>query len=240
MLVFIIPFRNCENYLQECLLSLIHQSDKEWRALIVDDYSTDNSVEKIPKDRRITLIQNKNRMSALPNIHNAITSDYLDDEDIVCILDGDDKLTTADACKIIMYIYKTYDPLITYGQYITSEGMIGHCRPYTSRTFEYLRNNHFWASHLKTFKWRLYKQLITQDPELLCYKNDAGKMYEVACDVAIMTPLLEIAGFRRTFFNPYPIYFYRIHPQNDHQVNFNLQIATAAEIYTKRKFVQVF
>jgi len=55
-------------------------------------------------------------------------------------------------------------------------------------------------------------------------------------DVAIMTPLMEIAGFERIKFNPKPIYYYRLHNNNDHIVNWGLQKDIEQEIFAKNKF----
>jgi hypothetical protein len=59
----------------------------------------------------------------------------------------------------------------------------------------------YWASHLRTFKFKLYKELIKQDPKLNCYKDNLGEFYKSCYDVAIMTPLMEIAGFDNIKFN---------------------------------------
>lgn len=81
---------------------------------------------------------------------------------------------------------------------------------------------------------------MEQDPNLDCYKDSNGDMYKMTYDVAIMLPLLEIAGFDKVKFNPTPIYFYRIHPQNDYSVDPRLQYGIADEIYRKKKFNQIF
>jgi len=51
-----------------------------------------------------------------------------------------------------------------------------------------------------------------------------------------MTPLMEISGFDRIKFNPIPVYYYRIHQQNDHNVDHKLQKLVADEIFAKNKF----
>src|SRR5690554_3918162 len=59
-----IPVYNCENFIDECLKSILNQTYKNIEVLLVDDGSTDNSVEKIKKysDPRIRLIQNERNM----------------------------------------------------------------------------------------------------------------------------------------------------------------------------------
>ena len=55
----VIPVYNSAKYIRRCLDSLIGQTYAEWNAIIIDDSSSDNSVEIIKeyqqKDNRITL-----------------------------------------------------------------------------------------------------------------------------------------------------------------------------------------
>ncbi len=235
-LIFIVPFYNVSRFINECAQSLIQQNYTNWHAIFVDDKSTDDSVAKIPFDQRFSLVQNRTRKTALPNIHNAIMNADLDDEDIICLLDGDDKLAKLDVCSYINDLYNYYQPLVTYGQYITSEGWIGHCRPYSPLTFELLRRGDYLASSLRTFKFKVYKEILNQDPLLYCFKDKHGNMYKMTYDVAMLTPLLEIAGFDRVLFNPEPLYYYRLHNNNDHVINGALQASVANEIANKKKF----
>ena len=201
--VFIIPFRNAANFINECAMSLIKQKNENWIAIFCDDASNDEGIKFIPDDRRFTINRNYNRITALPNIHNNIINSRLNNEDIICILDGDDALIRSDAIDI----------LLTYGQYVWPNGQVGHCKSYTREEFLNLRNGGYWASHMRTFKYKLYKELLKQDPFLSCFKNSKGEFYTITYDVAIMTPLMEIAGFERIKFNKDPIYYYRIHQQ---------------------------
>lgn len=237
--VFIIPFRNVATFIQDCANSLLAQSYANWIAVFCDDASTDGTINNIPKDSRFIIKQNKERITALPNIHYGIVESNLNDEDIICILDGDDFLVRRDAIDIINKLYQD-QTLLTYGQYVWPNGQFGHCRAYTKEEFEDIRGGHYWASHMRTFKYKLYKELLRQDTELSCYKDSNNNFYTITYDVAIMTPLMEIAGFDRVKFNPEPVYMYRIHQQNDHFVNPNLQKSVEAEIFAKPKFNQIF
>ena len=236
--VFIIPFRNVAQFIQDCAVSLLNQSNKNWIAIFCDDASTDGTTKLIPKDERFIIKSNINRLTALPNIHNGIMESNLNDEDIICILDGDDFLCNKNAINIIDNLYQD-DTLLTYGQYIWPNGQIGHCKAYTKDEFDRLRDGDYWASHMRTFKYKLYKEILNQDPDLNCYKNIKGEYYTITYDVAIMTPLMEMAGFDRIKFNSQPIYYYRIHQQNDHFVDPMLQKNVANEIFKKQKFNQI-
>jgi glycosyltransferase involved in cell wall biosynthesis len=233
--VFIIPFRNVKDYIKQCADSLINQNYKNWIAVFCDDASNDETCDNIPNNKRFIIRKNKERLTALPNIHNGIMESNLNDEDIICILDGDDFLIRPDAIDILNNLYND-DTLLTYGQYIWPNGQIGHCRAYTREIFNELRKHGHWASQLRTFKYKLYKELLNQDPDLNCFKDKNGEFYTITYDVAIMTPLLEIAGFDRIKFNPEPLYYYRIHQNNDHQIDAKLQREVASEIFSKKSF----
>ena len=237
--VFIIPFRNAANFINECAMSLIKQKNENWIAIFCDDASNDEGIKFIPDDRRFTINRNYNRITALPNIHNNIINSRLNNEDIICILDGDDALIRSDAIDILDNLYQD-DTLLTYGQYVWPNGQVGHCKSYTREEFLNLRNGGYWASHMRTFKYKLYKELLKQDPFLSCFKNSKGEFYTITYDVAIMTPLMEIAGFERIKFNKDPIYYYRIHQQNDHFIDATLQKSVANEIFAKPKLNVVY
>ncbi|AUP77813.1 glycosyltransferase family 2 protein [Flavivirga eckloniae] len=59
----LIPFKNTEAYLEDCLVSILNQTYTNWELLIVDDSSTDSSFDIVEgfakKDSRITLLKNK-------------------------------------------------------------------------------------------------------------------------------------------------------------------------------------
>lgn len=96
----IIPVYNVENYLRDCLDSVLGQSFSDWEAVCVNDGSTDHSVsileEYASRDNRITVISQPNGgLSAARNTGlNAAKGDY------VIFLDSDDWLE-ADALKTL-------------------------------------------------------------------------------------------------------------------------------------------
>lgn len=237
-MVFIVAFRNVKDYITQCAMTIKNQNYKNWIAIFCDDNSDDESCNYIPEDDRFIIKKNSSRLTALPNIHYGIVDSNLDDEDIICILDGDDFLIRPDVLDIINRLYQD-DTLLTYGQYVWPNGQIGHCAPYTKESFAKLRKGGYWASHMRTFKYKLYKELIRQDPELSCYKDKNGNFYTMSCDVATMTPLMEIAGFDRIKFNPEPVYFYRIHEKNDHFIDVKKQKEMADEIFSGKSFTKL-
>ena len=45
-------------------------------------------------------------------------------------------------------------------------------------------------------------------------------------DVCIMLPLMEMAGLNNIYFNNIPIYFYRLHSNNDHANQYAIAVRT--------------
>ena len=82
-----------KTFLQNCIESILNQTYKNFELIIVDDMSTDTSVETIKKykDKRIHLIQNKRKRynggSRNVGIEYALDNLYFD---YFCFLDSDD------------------------------------------------------------------------------------------------------------------------------------------------------
>jgi len=242
-LIIIIPFYNAREYIKECIDSVFMQTYTNWIAVCIDDNSDDGSSDLVPDDPRIIKRNSGQRMRQLANIYEAIVHSGVeyDEDDVICTLDGDDRLLEPRSLEIVAEIYRGKpNCLLTYGQYITSSGKSGHCKPYTRDEFDLLREKSFRASHLRTFKWKLYKEFLRQDPEVLSYKDDKGYFFLVDGDLAIMFPLMEIAGYPNIYFNEIPIYWYRLYERNDHVVDRPLQQRTEREIRRKPRLRAVF
>lgn len=92
MIKIVSCFWNAENYLPNCIKTLKSQKNVDFEVYLIDDMSTDNSVDVIKKltesDSRFKLIVNTEKKFKLKNLDDLI--DTFDDEDIVVELDGDD------------------------------------------------------------------------------------------------------------------------------------------------------
>lgn len=239
-MVVVVPFHNAAPFLVDCAASLISQTHGPWRAIFADDASTDGGLGVVPPDPRFTLVRSERRQTALENIHNTIVSANPGPEDVICLVDGDDFLVRRDALAIVASLYDDPSTLLTYGQYVWPNGAPGHCRPYTPEAFAGLRRGGYWASHLRTFKYKLYREMAAQDPGLSCYRDSSGEFFKTCYDIAIMTPLMEMAGLGGIRFNPTPVYFYRQHPANDHAIDHPRQRRDEREIFSKAPFARPF
>lgn len=234
----IIPFRNAKPYLKDCYMSLLAQKYQSFKAIFIDDCSDDGSLDSIPNHPRFIKIRSESRNYVLKNIYEVLTKFEFGEEDIIAIMDGDDYLIHEFALDIINEIYNQNDCFISFGQYLFSTGQYGHCYPYNYEEFLNLRQHDWRASHLKTFKFKIYKEFVKQDNSLKSYRDDNGNFYK-AYDVALMVPLLEISGYSKVFFNKEPLYLYRLHELNESNLDGSLQKNVQNHVNSKQPFLQM-
>ena len=235
-IIVLIPYFNVYTYLNECYESLLTQKYKNYELYFLDDASTDGSSSIVYEAKNVKIIRQYDRAFALKNLADILRFSNFNDEDIITIVDGDDFLSNPNVLKIINDLYTETNCLLTYGQYVCSNGVEGHCIPYTRDEFKGLRDLDFRASHLKTFKYCLFREFLNQDQTLNSYRDNLGEYYKMAYDVALMYPLMEIAGFENIIFNNKVLYVYRIHSLNDMNIDRMLQRQIEIEIRAKSPF----
>ncbi len=92
LISILIPFKNTELFLRECINSIINQTYSNWELLIIDDHSTDKSYDLVEdyanKDKRIKLYKNDGSgiINALKLAFSKSKGDYItrmDSDDIM-------------------------------------------------------------------------------------------------------------------------------------------------------------
>ena len=198
----VVPCFNAENWIGKCIDSIKRQTHKNFICTIIDDVSIDRTHQKIEKsvwgDPRFTIISNKEKKYALGNIAHALERTECHLEDVVILLDGDDWFSSSKTLSRLSMEYINEKCLLTYGSYVYFPSGLRGVEP-SKYSEEVIKNNSFrqdkWrASHLRTFKYDLWKRLDHED-----LKNDKGDYYEMTYDQAIMLPLLEMAGEKASF-----------------------------------------
>jgi len=236
----ITPFYNPGEFLETCVNSLMSQKYDDFNVIFVDDCSNDGSFEKLPHDNdKAIIIRNETRKTALENIHNAIIN-HCDPDDIVVLVDGDDWLPNKNVLSYINEFYKTTDCWIMYGQSSWTDGRRGFASTYSEVEFNNLRKSPFRVSHIRTFKAGLYQKIQEQDSDFSCMKDANKEFYKMTYDVAIMFPIMEMAGFDKVKLNDTILYVYnRSNPISDDKVNQQLQWDIHAEISNKPSFKKI-
>lgn len=216
--VIITASYNNKHWYKQNLDSILFQNYTNYRVIYIDDASTDNTgnlvqeyVAQCGKKDKVTLIKNDLRKGALANIYEAVHT--CKPEEIVLIVDGDDWLANEQVLTYLSLVYQNENVWMTYGQFAWfPEGTKGFCRVIPQEVI--LKNayrNYYWvSSHLRTFYAKLFHLIDKKD---LMYEN---KFFTAACDLAIMLPMLEMAGFHG-FFIPEVLYVYNI--ANDLNIN---------------------
>lgn len=241
-MIVLVPFRNVGAYIIDCVNSLLEQHYGNYEVLLLDDASDNGTLDLIDEEfSHIRKIKNHRRMGPMENVYRHLTGLSFNDDDIIVLLDGDDYLFGNYALQIVNAKYND-NALLTYGQYINNYGQIGHCSPYTREEFQNLRKAPWKASHLKSFKYKLFKEFMKQDPDAMNFKFGNGQFYMAASDQAIMIPLMEIAGFENTSYISNVVYCYRQHPNNDHSSSLGLalQMEAVDDIRARPSLKRVF
>jgi glycosyltransferase involved in cell wall biosynthesis len=236
----ITPFYNPGEFLETCVNTLMSQKYDNFKVLFVDDCSTDGSFDKLPhNNEKAVVIKNETRKTALENIHDAIVN-HCDPDDIVVLVDGDDWLPNKNVLSYINDFYNQNDCWIMYGQANWTDGRRGFASAYSAEEFKNIRKSPFRVSHLRTFRAGLYQKIKEQDSEFSCMKDSKGDFYKMTYDVAIMFPLLEMAGAEKVAFNDTILYIYnRNNPISDDKVNQQLQWDIHTEISNKKSFNKI-
>ena len=230
----VVPLFNAEKYIEKCLLSIINQSYKNFQVQVVDDCSGDSSYKiasSICKGKKnLKIFRNTRRIGALNNIYNLLSKEIKEPSKTVdLIIDGDDYLYSSNVLNILEEKYMRTNCLITYGSHISSKGVQGKKYPRIIRKFNLFRKYFWYASHLRTFRHDLWLALNPQD--LL---NNKQEFYSVAWDLAIMLPMLEMAGRRQEFINEVLYAYNDNNPISDHRIRRKEQILAAREIRQKK------
>jgi len=235
----IVPMYNVENWIGTTIKSIKEQSHKNFECILLDDLSTDSTVEEcriaILDDLRFKLIQNTEKKYALGNHIAGIDISNPNDEDVIVHVDGDDWLANKDVLEKVKNRYEKTNCLMTYGNHIDYPA--GEPR---NPLFRYpknivesnnFRNYRFLISHLRTFKYKLWKKIDQQD-----FLDKNGNLYKRTCDLAMMFPLIELAGERFEFIDDILYVYNMANPLNDFKIDHKEQFSYELELRNKRKY----
>jgi hypothetical protein len=201
----IIRGRNCVKTIGKTLDSLLRQESVRWTAHVCLDDPRDGSDDvafrwasaRDPGCRvhHATVLGEHRGVAGTMYraVEYLLTYDHPGDAGVVVILDGDGDTLPKGALSRVAHVYEKHpDTLVTYGSYKKkSKGdrtRISQAYPKGAdvRTFPWH------ASHLKTFRASLLEHVKTE-----WFQDEKGKWLQAASDVALMLPLMELAGLDR-------------------------------------------
>jgi len=243
-IVIVSPFYNCSKYIDRCITSVAIQDYDNYQHILIDDASTDNTIEviietlrKLPEDIRskFSLIANSENLGAVRNQIQNIRS-MVSDDAIVMLLDGDDSLINDNT--IFSYYNSVYedDTEFTYGScwsMVDNIPLISQPYPEQVKQNRSYRDHHFnWIlpyTHLRTFKKYLLNNIDDSS-----FKNTNGNWYKAGGDGSVFYALIEQADPNKVKCLQDIVYNYNdASPLNDYKVNSQEQTKNANEIVNK-------
>lgn len=208
---FIVVGGKAEKYIERCLTSIKNQTNQNWKCAVVLTETEDKTFEKAKKfeSDKITVVKTPKNNFVIKNYLKAIEILKPSDNSILVNVDADDWLIDNDVLtKIDIEYMKNPNLMITCGSWKTFPDYINipsNCIPYTVDDFKKgIRKVGFRGTHLRTMKYIVFKNIDEKE-----FKDSiTGEIYNVAADVAIMNPALEMVGFENYKFIKDILYVY--------------------------------
>lgn len=239
-IVVISPFFNARDYLEDHIRSVAGQDYTNYRHILINDKSTDDSeivIEQTLEELgdtisdRYTLITNEVNKGAVYNQINTIR-EYVDNPGaIVILLDGDDRLTNDPNVFNHINAWHEEGAEFTYGScWSDADNIPLVAQPYPKevrRQKAYRQHKFNWGipyTHLRTFRRHLLDGVDDS-----AFKNEEGEWFRAGGDVAVFYNLIEQADPDSIMAVADILCHYNdLNPLNDYKVNATEQNKNAA------------
>ncbi len=207
---------NIEKYVGQYIDSIKSQTYKDFVVYLIDDVSTDNTIEiaqkHIGNDSRFILIKNIEKKWKTKNfIDVIINNSNISPEDVLVEIDADDKLANEHVLMKIYNIYLTNPNIWICGS--KWRDTLGRPGKYGIIIPEKARSGYTIFSHMRTFKTFLFRAIREEDFMF------NGEYFKAACDIAHGVPMLEMAGSEHYYYLDEVTYIYRWHNRQSYSQN---------------------
>lgn len=186
------PAFNCQEDIIQTIYSMMAQSYKNWRAIIINDISNDKTLEVIKKTTadtiyadRFNIIDNTEKMGEVRNTLQSVNQ--IDDNEIICRVDGGDWLTENDTLWMLNNVYKNDSVDIVWTSHrwaYTNQNISG---PLTIKDEQTIYQHPWVSSHMKTFRCRRIRTVPDKN-----FKDEDGNYITIACDQAVFLPMIHM------------------------------------------------
>lgn len=232
------PSYRSKNYYGMHFGSVNGQISKNFRHVFIIDDCTDDELEEARKfsSPLTDIVSIRNKKGGCLNSHiegvKRAVSLGASPEDVIVHLDGDDWFFHPHVIEILLSAYEA-GAEATCGDYISTDFQRSICS--APRKIDRKNLNNWWFSHLRTFKLKYFLNIKDSD-----FRDDNGSLFQMAADVAIMTPIIEMIPIEKIKFINYPNVIYnRFIVNNEDKVNARLQQSTGIQL-SKRNSYQKF
>lgn len=239
MINVIVPSYNCIDYIGRCLDSLHKQTYSLFRAVVIDDASTQPGYAELTKHLcdQYDFMYHRNDVNLKCPYNLKLGVELLDqynlaDDEVIFLLDGDDFLPE-NALERIADVYTDPSVWLTYGNYKPHPRNTGQTLaqeyPEDIRKRRNFRTAPSYFNHPITFRKFLWDQLEDKD-----LQTSTGKWFTGGYDRVIMAPFLEMACNNYRFINETLYYYNAMNPESDVKVNIE-RIHESDEVLTRKK-----
>jgi len=166
----LIPFKDTEEFLPECIQSILDQTYKDWEILAVNDHSTDKSLKIIhsyaKRDTRIKVLENEGK-----GIIEALRTAYSHSKGtFITRMDSDDLMSKNKLETMVNALGIHGEGHVALGKvnYFSKEGVGGGYKGYEK-----------WLNRLTeqgTNYSEIYKECVIPSPCWMVYRNDLDKV----------------------------------------------------------------
>ena len=191
--VFLIPAYNCQDEIKQTLFSIFAQSYKNWRVLLIDDVSSDNTlkiaidlVESLGVRQKFIFIRREEKYGEVRNTVEEIQ--WIDDDEVVVRLDAGDWLTDNDTLYYLNEVYKEHKPAVCWTAQRWAYTSYGISKQMTLQPNQSVYEHPWVSSHLKTFRAAALKKVNPKN-----FYDDEGNWIMIACDQAVFLPMMHLA-----------------------------------------------
>ncbi len=238
----IIPMYQCQIWAKRCLESVLCQTYHNWQVIVLVEPCQDKTYVIVSKileqnsNKRWILIQNGEQKHVPLNHIIGIRESKPDNDDVIVCLDGDDHFFGTDVLSHLNSVYEDENVWITWGSYVF-EGALNKIglasRPSTNENIYGPREWRY--SHLKTFRHFLFKGIKDEDFRFTV----TGDYYTIAGDMALMFPMVEMAGEENSRYISKPLYIYNNkNPLNDEKSHNVLCKQCDLEIRNRKQYTK--
>lgn len=228
---------NCSDFIEKHVESVKQQTYKNYRHILVDDCSTDDTYKKLLslQDDKMEIFKSEKNQKWLHNSILYLTPNIKDDEEVIVIVDMDDWIANDYALEHLNEVYEEYKCWVTYSQLQRSiVNKPDNTAPYSNKVVENrdYRKAGWRFMSMKSFKAFLWRNIDPND-----FKGKDRKYSIYAYDIAMAMPILEMTPPDKLVYIPFVYYIYNIKNPNSviNKDFIHMQKRMGAEHFFRRK-----
>lgn len=238
--IILIGSYNNEEWVHWNLDSVIYQTHKNFKVVYYNACSTDKTgdiaAEYAVKDDRIVVATSGERMLKTWFFEHATKFHEINDNDIVCILDGDDALANEEVLNYLNEVYNKTNCWMTYGGMIVWNGGDSFQQAFPQNSLpssvvfrDKLYRRDVWRySHMRTCRGFLWNRINKKD-----FISEYDGKYITLDDLVTMYPCLEMCREDKVFRVDQNTYIWNNSKTNESRGCAENKVENIGQIYEK-------